>query len=449
MRLKIIGLLAALSFSLPVMADLSARSKQQLDNYLATLGQHNRMMLSVALSEKGKPIYTNQQGYAALESQQTLNADTQLRIGSISKTFTAVMVMQLVEQGKLQLDWTLGQYFPDFPNSDKITIQQLLTHRSGLFNFTDAQDYSQYMQSPQSHQQMLDRFLALPPNFDPDEKQDYSNTNYYLLSLIIEKASGKSYAEVLNKQIVEPLALKRTGYGGKITPEQNQALSYQWQGDWQRATETDMSVPFGAGALVSTASELNQFFQALFSAKLVSADSLKKMQKMQPDYGFALSPIPFNQYQLLGHSGGIDGFVSMSAYLPEKGLAITALSNGVNYSFNDVLIAMLSACFDMPVRPPEFATAIDTKDMDLQRFVGNYVSSQLPLEIKVFVQDKQLFAQASGQGAFPLTAVNEREFVFEQAGIRMSFDATDEPQFSGFVLKQGGGVFQYQRKPAE
>lgn len=441
-----IGLLTLLGLSLPVAADMSVRGKEQLDHYLAQLGQHNKMMLSVALSENGRPIYANQQGYAEVESQQALNADTQLRIGSISKTFTAVLVMQLVEQGKLQLDWPLSRYFLEFPNSDKITVEHLLAHRSGLFNFTNAQDYGLYMQSPQSQKQMLDRMLALPPDFAPDEKQAYSNTNYYLLSLIIEKVSGKTYADLLDTQIIQPLGLKHTGYGGKITPELNQALSYQWQGQWQRASESDMSVPLGAGALVSTPTELNQFFAALFNGKLVSADSLKQMRELQPGYGFALFPMPFHQYQLLGHKGSIDGFVSISAYLPEKGLAITALSNGVNYSFNDMLIAMLSAYFDMPVRPPEFVKAIDAKDMDLQRFVGDYGSSQLPLDIKVFIDGEALFAQATGQGAFPLTAISAREFVFEQAGIRLAFVLEHDKPASGFVLNQGGGAYQYQRQ---
>lgn len=446
MHKRLIGLLTILGISLPAAADLSARSKQQLDDYLAALGQQNKMMLSVALSENGRPIYVNQQGYAEVESLQALNSGTQLRIGSISKTFTAVLVMQLVEQGKLQLDWPLSRYFPDFPNSDQITLVHLLTHRSGLFNFTNAADFGLYMQSPQSHQQMLDRMLALPPDFAPDEKQDYSNTNYYLLGLMIEKVSGKTYAELLDTQIIQPLGLKRTGYGTKITPERNQAFSYQWQGTWQRATESDMSVPFGAGALISTPTELNQFFDALFNRKLVSADSLKLMRQLQPGYGFALFPMPFNQYQLLGHNGSIDGFVSMSAYLPEKGLAITALSNGVNYAFNDVLIAMLSAYFDMPVRTPVIAQTIYSKDLDLQRFVGDYASSQLPLDIKVFMQGDALFAQAAGQGAFPLTATRTREFVFEQAGISMAFALEKGQLASGFTLNQGGAAYQYQRQ---
>lgn len=418
----------------------------KLDNYLDTLAEHNKLMASVAIRHKGELIYDHQSGFASVEKGIMLDADTKFQIGSISKVYTAVLIMQLVELEKLSLQQPLADFFPQFPNAKSITIKHLLSHRSGLFNFTNSADYMDYHESSQTREQMLTKLSDFEPQFEPNAQYEYSNTNYVLLGFIIEDLFKTSYAEVLKQQIVAPLGLSHTHFGDGVDVELNEAQSYQYKGQWQVATQTDNSIPHAAGAVVSTPKEVTAFLNALFSGELLDMKTVKMMT--QPgQYGLGLMSYPFYDKVGFGHNGGIDGFVSNAVYFDDGEISMAVTLNGLNYPFNDVLVAILSATYGREFDVPEFApkSTEGAKNIDFEVFVGEYESKQLPLDIKVFVEGETLMAQATGQGAFPLMLqnINENvyEYVFDAAGIMMSF----EPSKNSFVLNQGGGKFLYKK----
>ena len=417
----------------------------KLDQYLQGLVDHDRMMLSIEMTRGGDVVYQFQGGFASVEDERPLTAGSRFRIGSITKTFTAVLVLQLVEQGRLDLETPLSDYFPDIPNADGITLGQMLRHRSGIANFTNAPEYREYMTAPQTRQRLVERIAALDPEFEPGEKYGYSNSNYVLLGAIIEDVLEADYASVLAERITGPLGLEATYYGGEIDPARSEVFSYRWmEGAWTRAEETDMSIPGGAGAIVSTPGDLNRFYEALFAGRLVSEPSLEQMKSLQDNYGYGLIAFPFYSHRFLGHNGGIDGFVSTAALNVEDGTAIAVLSNGQNYNFNDVLVAALSAVYGRDFEVPDFtAGPVELETGQLEPLTGSYVSDEVPLDIRVFMEGSQLMAQATGQGAFPLTPFSENEFRFEQAGIVMVFDRAGEPV--SFTLHQAGGKFAFRR----
>jgi CubicO group peptidase (beta-lactamase class C family) len=259
----IIFLLSSILFSFNSHAQDFDRAK--MDSLFSILDSNNKAMGSVSVFKNGLEVYQKSIGYADVEKNLKASASTKYRIGSISKTFTAAIVMQLVEEGKLTLNTRLTEFYSEMPNADKITMEQLLRHRSGLFNFTNAPAYLTWMESPKTQEELIRIFVENGTVFEPDEKFEYSNTNYVLLSFIIEKIDKKPFAEVLEEKIAKPLQLADTYLGCRIGAKSNEAKSYTMSADWTLATETDMSIPLGAGAIVSTPSDLNKFFNALFN----------------------------------------------------------------------------------------------------------------------------------------------------------------------------------------
>ncbi|MBD1367060.1 beta-lactamase family protein [Mucilaginibacter sp. ZT4R22] len=431
-------LLLALALNFTVSAqDLN---KPKLDSLLDVLAANNKTMGSLAISKDGKLIYQKSVGYSSVEAKTPADAHTKYRIGSISKIFTGVIVFQLIEEKKLTLQTTLDKYYPQMPNAAKISIAQLLGHRSGLFNITNDPAFGTYMTTAQTHEQLLAKMAALKPEFEPGEKYKYSNTNFILLGYIIENITGKPYAEVVKKRITDKIGLKDTYYGGKINPVNNEAFSYRYAGSWKLLPESDMSIPGGAGALVSTPTDLDKFIEALFAGKLISAASLAQMKPATERYGLAMHKIPFQDKTGYGHGGAIDGFLSSLAYFPEDKLAVSYTKNGGNYSADDVTAGVLAIYFNKPYSIPSFAAV---KAEGLEKYTGVYACPSLPIKITVTKDGNTLTAQATGQGAFPLDATSTPDkFIFDPAGIVMEFKPAD----GTFTLKQGGGEFLFTKE---
>ncbi len=423
---------------------LSAQSfdQEKMTEFFDHIEANDKGMGSIALSKDGKVVYQRAFGYVDRDKEMAANTDTKYRIGSISKTFTAVLILQMVEEGKLSLDTHLSKYYPTVPNADKITIAHLLKHRSGLFNFTNKEDYLTWMEQPQSKESLLQRIVDNGTEFEPGEKTEYSNTNFVLLSWIAEKVDGKPFADLLKERILTKTGLTNTYYGGKINTEKNEAQSYVKLGEWQPSTETDMSVPWGAGALVSTPTDLATFFYELFNGDLLTQESLDQMTDIQDGLGMGLMQLPFYERSAYAHNGGIDGFQSSAAYFPEDKVTIAYISNGVVLSMNDILIGALSIYFGKEYELPDFKPALELTSEQLDPYLGTYSSADFPLKVTITKKENTLIAQATGQPTFPLEAYEEHKFKFEQAGVKLEF----VPENEEVILRQGGGEWTLKKE---
>ncbi|MBT4293033.1 MAG: beta-lactamase family protein, partial [Cryomorphaceae bacterium] len=283
----------------------------KLNKYFDELEENNKFMGSVAVSKGDSLIFTRAIGYLDVEMNEKLNSKSKFRIGSISKTFTSVLILKSVEEGKINLDDTIENYFPDIPNSNKITVENLLSHRSGIFNFTDSSDYINYMLESKSREELIEIISNFDSSFKPGRRSSYSNSNYVLLTIILERIYSKNYSELLFDQIIKPLELKNTYYGGIIDTNDNEARSYTFAGKWLKQDETDPSVPLGAGGIVSNPTDLVKFSYLLFNGKILDKESLNKMIKINGQFALGLFNIPFYKKTGLGHTGGIDGFSSV------------------------------------------------------------------------------------------------------------------------------------------
>lgn len=420
---------------------LSGQPASRLDTFLLLLEKHNKAMGCLKINPAQGPGYERCFGMARIDKNRKNDRSTLFRVGSVSKTFTAVIVLKLVEQGKLSLGDRLDLWFPEIENAHQITIEHLLRHRSGIYNFTDTSEYEQYYTQPATHAEMLARITRYGSVFKPGERMQYSNSNYLLLAYIAEKVSGKDYATLVKEMIVLPCGLKNTRPGDVTDTATQGALSYRMLNGWLPDPLTHSSVSTGGGSLVSTPDDLIRFMQCLMNGHLVSSESLRLMMSMQDGYGMGLVKYPFYEKEVYGHTGGIDAFRAFVGFVPSDSIYIALCSNGLAVSLNDILIGALSIWYGMPYQLPDFSTAV-VDPLLLKRYEGTYISKQLPLEIRVWEKEGQLMAQATGQSEFPLEAVSDTTFRFTPAQIQMIFDA----QGQGFTLRQAGMEFSFTKK---
>jgi CubicO group peptidase (beta-lactamase class C family) len=296
--------------------------------------------LGIAIDEGGKTLLDKGYGLADIERNVKATPDTIYRIGSVTKQFTAVAIIQLVDAGKLTLDEPLTMALPDYPAPPKpITIKNLLQHTSGIPNFTSLPSYMPAMAQKVTHADMVARFAALPLDFEPGAKWNYSNSAYYLLGMIIERASGETYADYLTKLVLAPVGLKHTQY--EAPDGSGRAQGYHREnGALSVAQPINMTQPFSAGALVSTPGDLVKWMRALVEHRVTPADALDRVTSdtvpVKPDgderYGYGIGVSVKDGRKIISHGGGINGFVSLLAYFPEtdRTIAIIANADGVN-----------------------------------------------------------------------------------------------------------------------
>jgi D-alanyl-D-alanine carboxypeptidase len=417
-------------------------SKPSEDSLLTVLEKNNKAMGSLAVMENGKLIYTRAIGFSAVSPGKIQSTEnTRYRIGSITKMFTATMIFQLIEENKLQLTTTLDKFYPSVKNSANVTIGNMLNHRSGIHSFTDDPGYLTYMTKPHTKSEIVEIISAFPSDFEPGSKFQYSNSNYVLLGYIAESLRKASYESILQKYICSKAGLTNTHLGEKTDLSKNESFSFRFTGGWDQLPETDMSIPQGAGAIVSTTSDLARFITALFDGKLVKPSSLEKMKTISDGMGMGMQQLPYESKTAYGHGGGIDGFNSLLMYIPEDRLAIAYCSNGTNYSVNDIILHALGNYYGKPRKLPVF-DVYAVNPADLSKYPGVYSNPGFPLKLTISVNDGRLFGQGSGQPPFPLEATAKDEFKFDMAGIVIRFN----PDSSKFDLVQGGKTISFSRE---
>ena len=401
----------------------------KLNDYFSSLDKNNKFMGSVCASREGQNIYSKSIGFSNIELETKANNNTTYKIGSISKSFTATMIFQAVEKGKLKLSTTLDKYFPSVKNAESITIDHLLYHRSGIYNFTD-NNYASWSTKKKTQKELLEIINNGGSQFTPGSKAQYSNSNYLLLSYILEKIHNKSFSEILQSSIIIPLKLKSTYFGKTKTN------SYKYFDKWRIEPDSNPYLAMGAGGIISTTNELNMFFHALFSGKLISLSSVEKMKTVVDGFGRGLFPIPYFNEIFYGHTGGIDGYNSITIYSPNDKTSYSLMSNGANCVINDISIAVLNGIYNRPFDIPNYGST-EQSSSDLDKFLGVYSSAQLPIKLVISKNGNTLVAQGSGQQAFNLRCSSVNTFQFDKAGIILVFD----PIKKTMTLKQNGGIF--------
>ena len=347
---KIILSLAMLLLATAIMSAQNT-THARLDSLFDALSAGGKTMGSICISQKGKNIYSRAIGYCVIDggTKTAATEKTKYRVASITKMFTASIIFQLMQEGRIDYSTPLDKFFPEIPGAKNITIGLMLNHRSGIHNIYDDGDFVSWKTKPKSQDEIVAMIAKNPLDFSPDTKSYYSNSNYILLGYIIEEICDKPYSEVVKDRITAKVGLKNTYYGDKTNLEKGESYSYVYNGDWIKQPEADVSILGGAGALVSTPADLNKFVHALFDNKVIKQRYLTKMQNITEGFGMGMFSFSYGDRTLYGHPGGIDGFSILMEYYPDEDIAVSFCSNGLVGSTNDVVNAVLSILFGKPL----------------------------------------------------------------------------------------------------
>jgi len=390
-------------------------NKPKLDSLFDVLAAKNLAKGTLAVSKNGKLVYQRSIGEGA-------NANTEYRIGSITKLFTATIVFQLLEEKRLSLDDRLSKYYPQLPNAGEITIGNLLNHRSGLPDFTRNTDFDSWKEHAKTPEQLLELIGSRPPDFAPNAKADYNNSNYLLLSLIVEKATGTPYSTLLDQRIFRKLGLIHTYYVQQPTLAQYEAASYHYADNkWTTDKLVALENFRGAGGIISTSADLLHFVHALFYGKLVSGASLHKMGTWVEGYGMGMFPFDVAGHKGFGHNGKTEGFASSLTYYPDEQLAIAYCTNGEVYSKNYILDGVRDILFHQPYTVPSFEPVKLSGEI-LDRDTGTYKSIEMGIEAIVRKNGEELLLETRGK-IFHLVALNEQRFWNRDFGFFFDIDA--------------------------
>lgn len=418
-----------------VLLHTQAQDLKQLDTYLETLFKHSKIMGNLAISKDGQTIYNKSVGYQTIGNQGNtpITEQSKFRIGSITKTFTAVMIFQLIDEGKIEIDDKLSKYFPQLPNAENITIKNLLNHSSGLFDITQDENFNEQQKSTRN--QMLEIINSHKQNFKAGRKHEYCNTNYLLLGYILEDIECLSYGEVLNNRIVKKLNLTNTYHGDVIDRSKNECLSYYFEDDasLHEANQADMSNPGGAGAIVSNPSDILVFINALFSGKLISKHSLDIMTTVKGEYGSGILSAKKNGMTFYAHNGTIDFFRSMYVYIPEHNIALALNTNALDYGMMPIMFTVVAALSGETIEIPTFNSIALSKE-ELEQFVGTYSSDELPFNLIFKTDGKVLKGAPEGSNLKELKPTSKNEFVLESMGVNLKFNLKNNT----LVFKQAG-----------
>jgi CubicO group peptidase (beta-lactamase class C family) len=436
---RILVLVAILQATLALAGDYS----QKADEYLNRELDSERFMGSVMVARSNQIVFIKGYGLANRELQVPNAPNTKFRLGSITKQFTAMCVLKLQEAGKLSVEDPVSKFVPNCSsNWSGITIRHLLTHTSGIPNFTGFPDYISTMMLNSPPEKTMQRFQEKSLNFKPGERFEYSNSGYILLGYIVEKASGKSYEEFVQEVIFKPLGMESSGYDHfeEILP--NRATGYSKKGDaWVNSAYIDMTVPHGAGALYSTAEDFFLWYQCWREHKILSAPSWRAMTTPEKaNYGFGISVSEhFRQttQKVFEHGGGINGFATSMKWFPEADLFIAAFGNSDSSRAGEIADNLAALMFDLPVNMPKQGNAITLTSKQLEPLLGRYELSANFI-LTVSASGERLFVQGTGQPRAEVFPESETNFFAKVVEAQVTFYKDASGKVTRLVLHQNG-----------
>jgi CubicO group peptidase (beta-lactamase class C family) len=350
--LRLAPLLAAFA-ALAIGQELAAK----VDAYIQAQMAMGRFSGSVLLARDGTVLHAKGYGQANRELGVANIAATRMRIGSVTKQFTAAAILQLIEHRKLAFDDTAARFVPgSHPEWKKVRVRHLLNHTSGIPSFTGFPEYRDFKLKTRKADEVVALFKGKPLAFEPGSRFRYSNSGYFLLGYIVEKVSGRSYTAYLKDRILQPLGLSGTGVDDNRAILSNRAAGYtpDRAGGFRNADYIDMTVPGGAGAMYSTVEDLQRWNEALHTGKVVSAGLLEEMRTPgMGNYGYGLLISPIRNRKAIHHGGGIEGFNTVLAWFPEERLTVAALSNVNTPAMQQIVTDLAAIAFGETYAPPQ------------------------------------------------------------------------------------------------
>jgi CubicO group peptidase (beta-lactamase class C family) len=422
-------------------AQVKARLEQVADSYTA----NHAFMGTVLVTDGDQVLLDKGYGDAVLEWNIPNVPDAKFRLGSITKQFTAALVLLMQQDGKLNINDPVSKYLPDAPKAwEKITLANLLGHTSGIPNFTSFKEFPAWAASPRTWDEEYAFFKDRPLDFEPGSKFEYSNSNFEVLGGILEKVSGKKYGDLLRERIFDPLGMKDSGLDSDdlVLPKRAEGYTPGPKGLMVARSES-MSVPFSAGSIYSTTGDLLKWEQGLFGGKLLSADSLKAMTTPgKGNYGLGVGIRNEDGVKVVEHGGGIEGFNTNLIYVPEKRICVVVLANVNGAAPDQMGQQLLDVTLGKPVVLASEHKAVPIAKEELAKFVGVYDLAPVPLKLTIAQSGDGLTVQATGQPAFPLMYQGVKDahprFFITTVNAELEFVPDASGAIASLILHQNG-----------
>ena len=391
------------------------------------------------VAKDGAVIARGARGMADLEKQEQLTPEHVFRIGSITKQFTAVAILQLVEAGKLKLNDPITKYVDGAPATwSKITVQHLLAHTSGIKSYTGMDAFDPATQQKRvTAAELLEFFKNEPLEFEPGTKWDYNNSGYVLLGMILEKVSGRSYGDYVEEEIFQKLGMRNSSYGRDDVKVDRHATGYMKVDEkWDVPSPLSMTWPYAAGALLSTVDDLYAWNTAVMNGKLIGKDLLQQAhtELVLPDgdstrYGFGWSLSRLQGSRTIEHGGGINGFVTNAIYLPEEEVYAVVLTNQEADLADDLSARLAAIAIGQPYEFKEIAITAD----QLKEYEGVYMDGDSSLRY-VRAEKVGLTSQRAGGSRTGLIADRKDHFFLEGTLHQISFQRAGSGAISGLTV---------------
>lgn len=380
-------------------------------------------------------------GFKNVEAKTLNDVNTIYQIGSVTKQFTSTIILKLVEQGKLSLTDKLDKYIPDFPNANKITIENLLSHTSGIYNYTKDTSFMRHEVEKAFNQQRLFTMIKDKPlDFEPGSKYSYSNSGYMLLGYVIEKVTGKKYEHVVREMIFNPLGMTNSGFDFTHLNNKDKATGYDAivGTTGTKSMIVDSSVSFAAGAIYSTPGDLHKWNQSLSTEKILKRSSFEDAVKPRKQkYGLGWGIDTIEGRRIITHNGGIHGFLSHNSIIPSDSVSITILSNQGSAGIGKISKDVFAILYNKPYKLPEVNKEIEVPTDILKQYIGEYELTPT-FKITITLGEKGLKAQATAQPQFDLFAKSENTFFLKVVDAQVEFVKNDKGEVEKLILHQNG-----------
>ncbi|MGB8195110.1 MAG: serine hydrolase [Chitinophagaceae bacterium] len=434
-------------------AQVNTKLSSEFDNVMKEKFSLNGPGVTALVSRGGKIIYKKAFGLANVELNIPMETGNIFRIASITKQFTAIAILQLMEREKLNLQDEITRFIPDYPvQGSTIRIEHLLTHTSGIRDFTSLPDSVQRFKRDFTPAEIISYFQNQPMRFAPGTRYEYSNSNYVLLGHIIEKITGKTYQQYLEDNFFKPLGMTSSFFGDDTKLIRNRAAGYS-QGDngIENARGISMTQPYAAGAILSTVEDLFKWQQALQSYKLVKKETLQKAftryklnNGKESNYGYGWRFGFIQESPSIWHGGLIDGFVTMAMYLPKEDVYVVVLSN-CNCFSPEMVTAKLAA---VAIGKPYDYKEVQLADSVLQTYTGVY-ENEAGDQFIISAEKNNLYAQRGRAPKMRVKAIAKDRFVFDDPMIAIQFVAGKAGKFEKLTIhsRTGNEVWNKSDKP--
>jgi CubicO group peptidase (beta-lactamase class C family) len=418
-----------------------AQKEAKLNSLVSAYAKLYKFNGSVLVAKNGTVLLNKGYGWRNAADKTYNSEQTIYQLGSITKQFTAAVILKLQEEKKLGVSDKLSKYFPGYPKGDSITIEQLLTHTSGIYNYTnDGNFMATQVTNPANREKMMALFKDKPLDFSPGTSWNYSNSGYSLLGYIIEEVTKISYEEAVRKYIFTPLHMIHSGFDFTHLKSDEKATGYFKLNDKDAVTApiVDSTVSFSAGAIYSTTGDLYLWHQALEKNSILSASQQEKAYTpVKNHYGYGWGIDSIEGKRKVSHGGGIHGFVTNIARVPEDDVCIVLLSNSSDPALKDITNGIFAILYDKEYELPKERTEIKLPAGKLKEYEGEY-TIQPGMNVIMSIKDGELVAQATGQSPAIMYAEREDFFFLKVDDIQLEFTRDDKKQVDGFILHQGG-----------